>query len=731
MSNYDKLNHEQKIAVFHTEGPLLILAGAGSGKTRVLTHRISYLINEKKVQPWNIMAITFTNKAAAEMRERVNALIENYPDSVWVSTFHSSCVRILRRYIDRIGYDNNFTIYDADDQKSLVKSIMKRMNIDPKQLKDKTIINAISAAKNELQGPDEFTSDIRSPYISEKIVAVYTAYQKELKKNNALDFDDLIMKTVQLLERDQEVLEYYQEKFKYIMVDEYQDTNYAQFKLVSILADKYKNLCVVGDDDQSIYKFRGADIRNILGFEKKFKNTKVIKLEQNYRSTGNILNSANGVIRNNVGRKDKTLWTDKEDGEKLKFYQVDNAYTEAEKIVEMICNLNKEGFRYKECACLYRTNAQSRILEEEFLRNNIPYKIVGGVNFYQRKEIKDILAYLKTVNNGKDDLAVKRIINIPKRGIGLASIDKIQYFADERGLNFYDALESSEEITTIGKTSGKIMPFVNFIQYLREKKDRIPLKDLIDEVVTKTGYIEELKAENTEEALARIENIGELISKAVDYEAKSNEASLNGFLEEVALIADIDSLSENVDYVVLMTIHNSKGLEFKNVFLTGMEDGLFPGIMTITMGDENDMEEERRLCYVAITRAMENLVITSARQRMVNGETRYHNISRFVNEIPKEHISSNVSKPEAFARNLTPEQKKNLEPAKAFETRQFSPGKQVELNYVVGDTVKHIKFGKGIVKAIDAGGRDYEVTVDFHDAGTKKMFSSFANLKKV
>ena len=731
MNEYDKLNDEQKTAVFHTEGPLLILAGAGSGKTRVLTHRISYLINEKGVKPWNIMAITFTNKAAAEMRERVDALIDSFSESVWVSTFHSSCVRILRRYIDRIGYDNNFTIYDGDDQKKIVKEICKKLNIDTKMLKEKTIINAISSAKNELQTPDEFNSKNGNPHISEKIESVYREYQKELKKNNALDFGDLIMKTVQLLEKDREVLDCYQEKFKYIMVDEYQDTNNAQFRLISILADKYKNLCVVGDDDQSIYKFRGADIQNILNFEKKFKNTKVVKLEQNYRSTKTILDSANGVIRHNIGRKDKTLWTDQEDGEKLRLYQVDNAYVEAEKIVDIICEYSKQGYSYNDCACLYRTNAQSRILEEEFIRSNIPYKIVGGVNFYQRKEIKDILAYLKTIDNAKDDLAVKRIINIPKRGIGMASIDKIQYFADERGINFFDALENSQDITTIGKTSVKIDPFVNFIHSLREKQWKVSVKDLLEEILEKTGYFEELKAENTDESIARMENIGELISKAVNYEEKTEEPSLGGFLEEVALIADIDSLNNEIDYIVLMTIHNSKGLEFKNVFLCGMEDGLFPSYMSIGSGEGEEIEEERRLCYVAITRARENLVITSARQRMQNGETRYNNISRFVNEIPKELISSNVSNPVLFAKNPTPDERKKLEPKKAFEVKQFGVGEKVSIDYKVGDTVKHIKFGVGQVNSIIEGGRDFEVTVEFETAGTKKMFSAFANLKKL
>ncbi len=732
MNNYDNLNKKQKEAVFHTEGPLLILAGAGSGKTRVLTHRISYLINEKGIKPWNIMAITFTNKAAAEMKERVDDLIDSYSESVWVSTFHSSCVRILRRYIDRIGYDNSFTIYDADDQKKIIKDICKRIGIDTKALKEKTIINAISSAKNELIKPEEFTSPFFNNYVTEKITNVYIEYQKELKKNNALDFDDLIMKTVELFRTDEEVLNYYQEKFKYILVDEYQDTNNAQFTLISILADRYKNLCVVGDDDQSIYKFRGADIKNILSFEKKFKNTKVVKLEQNYRSTKTILECANGVIKNNIGRKDKTLWSDREDGEKLKLYQVDNAYVEAEKIVDLIEKFKEQGYKYNDNACLYRTNAQSRILEEEFLRSNIPYKIVGGVNFYQRKEIKDILAYLKCVDNGRDDLAVKRIINIPKRGIGLATIDKIQAFADFGGINFFDAITRADEIGTLGKAREKLKPFLNLINHLKSLKETVTVKELIEEILEKTGYVEELKLDKTEESLARIENIGELISKAVSFEENTENPSLGAFLEEVSLIADIDSLNQDTDYVVLMTIHNSKGLEFKNVFLTGMEDGLFPSFMSIGSG-EDEIEEERRLCYVAITRAMDNLIITSARQRMHNGESRYSVISRFINEIPKELISSNVSRPRAFSSAGIPGEKKSATPVKAFSTTQtqFSSKEKSKLDYVVGDTVKHIKFGTGKVKSIVDGGRDYEVTVDFEAAGTKKMFSVFANLKKV
>ena len=587
MSIYDTLNEEQKKGVFTTDGPVLILAGAGSGKTRVLTHRVAYLIEECGVNPYNIMAITFTNKAAGEMRERIDDMVGYGSESIWVATFHSTCVRILRRYIDRLGYDTNFTIYDADDQKTLMKDICKRLQIDTKIHKEKTFLNVISSAKDELVDPIEFATRAVGDYTKRIQAQVYTEYQKELRQNNALDFDDLLFKTVELFKLDKEILSFYQERFRYIMVDEYQDTNTAQFELIRLLASKYKNLCVVGDDDQSIYKFRGANIYNILNFEKHFPDATVIKLEQNYRSTQNILDAANSVIANNVGRKDKALWTDNGTGDKINFEQLESGYEEADFVARDIASKVRKGeYTYKDCAILYRTNAQSRLFEERFIVSNIPYKIVGGVNFYSRKEVKDILAYLKTIDNGRDDLAVKRIINVPKRGIGATTITKVTNYAYDNEMPFYNALRLASDIPGMGKAAEKIRPFVLFIQSMRAKLDSgYTLTQLILDIIETTGYVDELEAEGTEEAQARIENIDELISKISSYEEGEENPTLSGFLEEVALVADIDSLDENSDYVVLMTLHSAKGLEFPNVYLAGMEDGLFPSYMSITSDD--------------------------------------------------------------------------------------------------------------------------------------------------
>lgn len=766
MSIYDSLNDEQKKGVYTTDGPVLILAGAGSGKTRVITHRIAYLIQEKGVNPWNVMAITFTNKAAGEMRERVDDIVGFGSESIWVSTFHSSCVKILRRYIDRLGYDNNFTIYDTDDQKTVIKEIFKKLKIDPKNMKERAVLSAISSAKNEMIGPERYRREAGDNYGLKRIGDVYDEYQKQLKSNNALDFDDLLVLTVKLFQENEDVLEYYQDRFRYIMVDEYQDTNTVQFKFVSLLARKYRNLCVVGDDDQSIYKFRGANIANILDFEDMFKDTTVIKLEQNYRSYGNILNAANEVIKNNSTRKAKRLWTEKEDGEKINFIQYDNAFEEADGIAKDIERLVDEGtYKYNNCACLYRTNAQSRLLEEKLIARSIPYKLFGGVNFYQRKEIKDILAYLKTIDNGRDDVAVKRIINVPKRGIGLTSIDKIQAYASENGLSFFDALVDVENIPGLGRAAGKINEFTNFIRVLRSKIEYYSLEELFQDIVDGTKYIENLKEENTEESLGRIENIDELFSKLADYESKAETPTLSGFLEDVALVADIDSYEGDNDYVVLMTIHSSKGLEFENVYLSGMEDGLFPSYMTITSDDPTEIEEERRLCYVAITRAMERLNISCARTRMIRGETQYNKVSRFFKEIPplllnhgKKEIPEKLpmggfGRPASFNSkndNLTRNSygtsnsfggfgKKSMSAADLFNSGMIKKGtetvekstSQGGLGYGVGDTVKHIKFGLGTVTSINDAGRDFEVGVNFQSAGTKKMFASFAKLKKV
>ena len=625
MSLLDALNEPQRQAVMATDGPLLILAGAGSGKTRVLTHRTAYLIEECGVNPYNIMAITFTNKAAGEMRERIDQMVGYGSESIWVCTFHSTCVRILRRYIDRLGFGTNFTIYDSDDQKTLMKDICKRLEIDTKMYKEKMFLSAISSAKDELIDPIEFETRAAGDYVKRKQTQVYREYQQALKQNNALDFDDLIMKTVELFKLDKEVLASYQDRFRYIMVDEYQDTNTAQFELIRLLALKYQNLCVVGDDDQSIYKFRGANIYNILNFEHHFPDATVIKLEQNYRSTQNILDAANAVIANNQGRKEKRLWTDNGAGDKITFEQLDTAAEEADFVARDIARRVRKGeYQYKDCAILYRTNAQSRLFEERFITANIPYKIFGGVNFYARKEVKDLLAYLKTIDNGQDDLAVRRIINIPKRGIGAASINKVALYAQEQEISFYDALCVAEQVPGLGKAAAKIRPFVLFIQSMKAKAKLLSVADLLQEVIETTGYVRELEAEGTDEAEARIENIDELISKAVDYAEGEEAPTLNGFLENVALVADIDSFDENSDYVVLMTLHSAKGLEFPNVYLAGLEDGLFPSYMSITSDNSQaEIEEERRLAYVGITRAKKNLTITSARVRMVRGQTQY------------------------------------------------------------------------------------------------------------
>ncbi len=746
---YESLNPPQQEAVLCTEGPLLILAGAGSGKTRVLTHRIAYLIEEKGVDPWNILAITFTNKAAGEMRERVDRLVGLGRESIWISTFHSACVRILRRHIDYLGYDTNFTIYDTDDQKNVIKGILQRLNIDTKLYKEKALMTAISHAKDELLTSADMEKDARDSF--ERTAAkVYREYQAALVKNNALDFDDLIFRTVELFEKHPQVLEYYQERFRYILVDEYQDTNLAQFRLVSLLSEKYRNLCVVGDDDQSIYKFRGANIQNILSFENVFPDTVVIRLEQNYRSTGRILDAANNVIANNTERKEKTLWTANETGEKVHFRQFSTGFEEAEYVVGEITQGVREGrWHYKDCAVLYRTNAQSRLFEEKLLFAGVPYKIVGGVNFYSRKEIKDLLAYLKTIDNARDDLAVKRILNVPRRGIGDTTQVKIQEYADHMGYSFFEALRVAEEIPSVGRSLKKIEGFVNLIRVLRTKADSGNIRELLEEVIRVTGYVEELEKEGTDEAQARIENIDELITKAQAFintmEERGEAATLPAFLEEVALVADIDSVDDTQDYVLLMTLHSAKGLEFPSVFMAGMEEDLFPGGAAVWDYDEEALEEERRLCYVGITRAMKRLTMTCARQRMLRGDIQIHKVSRFVQEIPRELVDLGYSiqekKPKLddmiSAESVYAQMRKAFQ-AKPYQNlqakapvRNFGDQAKTPLEYEVGDTVRHVKFGVGVVLAINEGGRDYEVTVDFDRAGVRKMFAGFAKLKKI
>ena len=746
MSIYDTLNDRQKEAVLHTEGPLLILAGAGSGKTRVLTHRIAYLIEEKGVNPWNILAITFTNKAAGEMRERVDQLVGFGSESIWVSTFHSMCVRILRRHIELLGYDTNFTIYDTDDQKTLMKDVCRLLNVDTKIFRERTLLSAISRAKNELITPEEAVLQAGGDFSQKKIAEVYTEYEKQMRANNALDFDDLLLKTVQLFQTHKEVLDYYQERFRYIMVDEYQDTNTVQFELVRLLASKYRNLCVVGDDDQSIYKFRGANIKNILNFEQYFQDAKVIKLEQNYRSTETILDAANGVISHNTGRKEKTLWTENEKGEAIEFRQFDTAYDEAEYIVDDIRRQVARGEgSYHDNAILYRTNAQSRMFEEKFVTANIPYKIVGGINFYARREIKDLLAYLKTIDNGRDDLAVRRIINVPKRGIGLTSINRVQEYAARKEIGFYEALLGADLIPDIGRGLSRLESFAALMERFKREAVEMTISDLVQEILDETGYIESLQAEGEEEAEARIENIDELRNKIAAYEEMCQEqdepASLSGFLEEVALVADIDDLDENSDYVVLMTLHSAKGLEFPHVYLAGMEDGLFPSYMTITSDDPEEVEEERRLCYVGITRAQEKLTLTCAERRMVRGETQYNKMSRFLKEIPLELLSTGAvfQKGSEEGQEKPKPQSAYQQARQVFRAKAFAglkQGKQFgspsnSLDYQVGDRVRHVKFGDGTVTNIIEGGRDYEVTVDFDGPGTKKMFAAFAKLVRI
>ena len=759
MSIYESLNPVQQEAVYHTEGPLLILAGAGSGKTRVLTHRIAYLIDECQVNPWNILAITFTNKAAGEMRERVDQIVDFGAEDIWVSTFHSTCVRILRRYIDRLGYDRSFTIYDGDDQKTVIKEVCKKLNIDTKIYKERTLLSAISSAKDEMIGPKEYLLRSEGDYARQRIAQVYEEYQKRLKSNNALDFDDLLFKTVELFKTDAEVLNYYQDRFKYIMVDEYQDTNTVQFQFVSLLAAKYRNLCVVGDDDQSIYKFRGANIHNILDFEKTFPDAKVIKLEQNYRSTKTILDAANGVIHHNQGRKDKTLWTDNEQGVPIALNQYQTEYEEAMGIVnDIAAKTERHEAEYKDFAVLYRTNAQSRVLEEKFVTRNIPYRVVGGVNFYQRKEIKDILAYLKIINNGQDDVAVRRVVNVPKRGIGATTVTKAAEYADQWGISLYEAFKQVDGIPGLGRAAAKINGFVNLIQVFRTKAEYMSLAELYDEVLEDTGYLKELQAEQTDEATTRIENLDELRNKIVAYEEETEQPSLNELLEQIALVADVDNMDDSDNKVILMTLHSAKGLEFPYVYLCGMEDGLFPSYMTIANDDPMEIEEERRLCYVGITRAMKKLTLSYAMCRMIHGQTQYNKISRFVKEIPPQLIGGSLPR-ERFPRKAeddlpwntgsasngisgfggsrmgTGVGNRGIRQSHKFDVSAFAKKggdmKKTAPDYEVGDTVKHIKFGTGVVQAIKDGGKDYEVTVDFPKYGPKKMFAGFAKLKKV
>ena len=767
MSIYDTLNEQQKEGVLTTQGPVLILAGAGSGKTRVLTHRIAYLMDHEGVNGWNILAITFTNKAAGEMRERVDKIVGFGSESVWVSTFHSTCVKILRRYIDRLGFENSFTIYDTDDQKALMKDVCKRLQLDTKQYKEKSLLGVISSAKDELISPEQFMREARGDYRMEKIAQAYEEYQKTLHKNNALDFDDLIVKTVELFRACPDVLDSYQERFRYIMVDEYQDTNTAQFELIRLLSQKYRNLCVVGDDDQSIYKFRGANIRNILDFEQFFPEATVIKLEQNYRSTQNILDAANAVISNNRKRKQKALWTREEGGEKLHLRVFDTAYEEAGFIASDVARKVRRGAKYGDFAVLYRTNAQSRLLEEQFIMEGVPYDVIGGTNFYARREIKDMLAYLKTIENGRDDLAVKRIINVPKRGIGATTIARVQDYADEHQISFFDALAQAPLIPGIGRANSKIEPFVLMIRVFRAKAENYGLQELMEDILETIHYEEHLDEGDKEELNDRMENVQELISKMVAYEESATEPTLSGFLQEVALVADIDRVEDDGNRTLLMTLHSAKGLEFDQVYLAGLEEDVFPSYMSRYTNDEQDIEEERRLAYVGITRARKELTLTYARSRMIHGETRYNPVSRFVKEIPELLLDQmpegngrgivypvdmednqvipvkqtgnaymGLSRPKATLRP-----KKTAEENKPFIARGMAslntagiskgivPGSKPD--YEVGDRVRHIKYGDGTVLALEKGPRDYQVTVNFDSVGQKIMYAGFAKLTKI
>ena len=794
MADLSRLNEKQKEAVLSTEGPLLILAGAGSGKTGTVIHRIAHLIDDCGVSPFSILAITFTNKAAGEMRDRVDAMIGTNAAGIWVSTFHAMCARILRRHAEYLGFTRNFTIYDTDDQKTLMRQLIREKNLDTKMFRERGVLAVISAAKNNRKTADDFYKESVGDYRNMQIAELFRMYQEALLKNDAMDFDDLLNYAIDLLSGFPEVLNYYQERFRYIMVDEYQDTNTAQFELVRLLAGKYRNLCVVGDDDQSIYAFRGANIENILGFEKEYPGAKVIRLEQNYRSTGNILDVANALIRNNHGRKPKSLWTERQGGAKVHYDRYQSAKEEAFRTVREIEKLRDRGADLNEIAVLYRTNAQSRVLEESFIRENVPYHLIGGVNFYQRAEIKDMIAYLKTVESARDDIAVRRIINVPKRAIGKTTVDRITAWAGERDLGFFEACTQADRIPGLGSAAAKkVIGFTGLIGELRKAPDD-GIAGLMRRILDETGYIAELKATQTIEDQTRIENLEEFISKAADYEEKSGgeETSLAEFLEEISLVADIDSLDDGSGRVALMTLHSSKGLEFDYVFLTGLEAGLFPSFRSVNDIENNGLEEERRLCYVGITRAKKELFLSSARERMVNGETMRQGRSQFLDEIPADLLDDRTPEEDmprrgfAFGGSIDGDDSGGDFGYRGFsgrgagagtgygsdsyhgmseryrkahggaggpgfgkqfpsydeETARFrksvlggggakSGAKKTLPDYGVGDLVRHAKFGDGKVLVITEDKRDYMVTVDFEDFGIKKMLAGFAKLEKI
>ena len=749
------LNDKQYEAIINVEGPCLVIAGAGSGKTKVLTHKIAYIINEKNVKPWNILAITFTNKAANEMKQRIENLIGGQAtNDMWIGTFHSICVRILRKFIDRIGFDSSFIIFDASDQKSLVKQCLKELNIDDKLFTDRGVLSEISNAKNDMLTPVQYSLKANGEYRKEIIAKIYSLYQAKLKQNNSIDFDDIINYTIQILTENPDILEYYSEKFKYVLVDEYQDTNKAQFTLITLLSARYGNITVVGDNDQGIYSFRGADISNILNFERDFPGTKVIKLEQNYRSTKPILDTANAVIKHNPKKYEKNLWTDNKEGNMPKLHIAKNEYDEASYIVEQIEHLRREEyFKYSDFAILYRTNAQSRAIEDILRRENIAYKIIGGLKFYERKEIKDTISYLRLIQNPSDNLSLQRIINEPKRGIGKTSLEKVEKIANVNGISMYEVIKKAETFG-LNKVFLNSREFVNVIEEMHAKKDDMLISELIKETLNKTGYTRALEQENTAQAEARIENIEEFLTVAMEFEKEMSENSLAEFLESITLTSDIDGMEENEDSVTLMTLHSAKGLEFPAVFLVGMEEGLFPSYRSI--GEEKELQEERRLAYVGITRAKQYLYLTCAKQRTIFGSTTCNKMSRFIEEIPKELIEKDAEETNSYPQftdntnrewkygksapswgNMPYMREKEQETVYQFRTAESflktvaaKQDMDADLSkYKMGQTVFHKKFGEGIINDIEQEENDLKLDIIFEKVGHKRLMAKYANLE--
>lgn len=726
----DFLNPKQREAVTHTKGPLLVLAGAGSGKTTVLVNRIAYIIEHEHVSPFNILAITFTNKAAKEMYDRVLQIMGETAEDMWISTFHSACVKILRRTIHLLGYDNDFVIYDSQDTGTLIKECLKELQMDDKLFPRKMMVSIISKAKDNMQDVDSFRALNAKNYFNLKVAEVYELYQKKLKRNNALDFDDIVLNTVKIFMENPDILENYQNRFKYILVDEYQDTNNVQYMLISLLAQGSRNICVVGDDDQSIYKFRGANIQNILGFEDEFTDAHVIKLEQNYRSTQNILDTANKVIANNKGRKTKALWTDNDRGEMVKLFTAENEYDEGRFVAEQIEQLVRDGGKYSDAAILYRTNSQSRVLEEQLMRNAIPYRVLAGLRFYDRKEIKDIIAYLRIIHNPSDSVSLGRIINEPKRGIGAATMEKAAEIAALQNVSVYDVIANADAYDVLSRPAQKLKDFSRLIESLRKASENMGVTEFAQRVLRDSGYAQMLEREDTVESRTRLENLQEFMSVTAEYEKENADASLGGFLEEVSLIADIDSYDEDQDAVVMMTIHSAKGLEFPVVFLTGMEEGVFPSGRSES---DEDIEEERRLCYVAITRAKQKLYLTNTERRMIFGKTTANRPSRFMREIPVEYtedLSRKRTKVQHSVGNAIAEKMKQ-ERERLYKKAEQTFVPEKKMNFKPGDVVMHRKFGRGIVVEAQAFGKDMRLAVSFDSVGMKQLMAAFAKLEKL